>query len=421
MFVLHIAIIGLYSAGAITASILAPGRLPMISPELTPLVGGFVIMVAGFVHFAIVQGARYRVTRDHLTTMREAHNRLSEDVDLVYNQSTQLRDAMLESSKREAKRVSDVVAEVRLLQGLIEKFSRKRTATASQPALAAPQGQPLADAESENIPPMPPQAMVKQPRPEMPAKVENIDEKRALSILREGLRLDRVDVYLQPVVSLPQRKTRYYECFTRIRDDQGTVILPDQYIQLARREGLVTAIDNMQLFRCVQLIRRTQKRKFNTLFFCNISHDSLADEEFFDDFIDFVAENDDLSSMLVFEFRQEDIQDAENVLLRKLGRLADLGFRFSLDGVTHFNMNYTALAKAQFRFLRLDASLLLDQLSQGSSEVDIRDLKRRLDPDGIDLIVQKIEREEDLREILDFNIDFGQGYLFGEPRLSRDD
>ncbi|MHA1571822.1 MAG: EAL domain-containing protein, partial [Alphaproteobacteria bacterium] len=178
---------------------------------------------------------------------------------------------------------------------------------------------------------------------------------------------------------------------------------------------------NMQLFRCVQLIRRTQKRNFNTLFFCNISHDSLADSEFFDDFIDFVAENDDLASMLVFEFRQEDVQDADSDLLRKLGRLADLGFRFSLDGVTHFNMNYSALATAQFRFLRIDAELLLGQLSQGSSEVDIRDLKRRLDREGIDLIVQKIEKEEDLRELLDFNIDFGQGYLFGEPRLSRDD
>ncbi len=415
MFLLHIAIIGLYSAAAITAAILVPGRIPAISPQSAPLVGGFVFMMAAFVHFAAVQGARHRVTRGRLSTMHEAFGRLSDDVDLVYNQSSQLRDAMVESSKREAKRVSDMVAEVRLLQGLIEKFSRK-----AQPALAAAASSSVVE-EPENILPIPPQSMVKKPRPDMPAVAENIDEERALRILREGLRLDRVDVYLQPVVSLPQRKTRYYECFTRIRDDEGAVLLPDQYIELARREGLVTAIDNMQLFRCVQLIRRTQKRKFNTLFFCNISHDSLADAEFFDDFIDFVAENDDLSSMLVFEFRQADIQDADGDLLRKLGRLADLGFRFSLDGVTHFNMNFTALATAEFRFLRLDAALLLDQLGQDDSEVDVRDLKRRLDREGIDLIVQKIEKEEDLRELLDFNIDFGQGYLFGEPRLSRDD
>ncbi len=416
-FLLHLAIIGTYTAAAIVASVVAPGRIAMVAPELTPLVGGFLLIIAGFVHFVIVQGFRYRVVSDHFSTVREAYNRLAEDVDQVYDQSSQLRDAMVATSKRDAKRVSDVIAEVRLLQGLIEKFPSGRAA--APPSAIAP---PVPEQETPaDVMPMPPPKMVNQPRPDMPQIVEDIDEDRALAILREGLRLDRVDVYLQPVVSLPQRKTRYYECFTRVRDNQGTVIVPEQYIQLARREGLVTAIDNMLLFRCVQLIRRTQKRNFSTLFFCNISHDSLADEEFFDDFLEFVAENDDLAPMLVFEFRQEDVQAADNALLRKLGRLADLGFRFSLDGVTHFNMNYSALATAQFRFLRIDADHLLGQLNQGSSEVDIRDLKRRLDREGIDLIVQKIEKEEDLRELLDFNIDFGQGYLFGEPRLSRDD
>jgi cyclic-di-GMP phosphodiesterase TipF (flagellum assembly factor) len=37
------------------------------------------------------------------------------------------------------------------------------------------------------------------------------------------------------------------------------------------------------------------------------------------------------------------------------------------------------------------------------------------------MIVEKIEHDSDLVELLDFEVDFGQGYLFGEPRLSRVD
>ncbi len=428
---LHIAIIATYCAAALAVAIMAPARVPVIAPELAPLLGGFVLLMAGFIHFVAVQGARHRVVRHHLTTVREAYDRLAGDVELVYTQSSQLRDAMAATSKRDAKRVSDMVAEVRLLQSLIEKFSHaggtKPTAklAAPKPPADRPAEPPPATAENvtvlADVLPMRPPELVRSPRPEMPQVVTDVDERQALSILREGLRLDRVDVYLQPVVSLPQRKTRYYECFTRVRDDQGTVIVPEQYIEVARREGLVTTIDNMLLFRCVQLIRRTQKRNFNTLFFCNISHDSLADAEFFDDFLDFIAENDDLAPMLILEFRQQDVQAADNALLRKLGRLADLGFRFSLDGVTHFNMNYGALAKAQFRFLRLEVGQVLDQLRRSDADIDVRDLKRRLDRDGIDLIVEKIETEDELRELLDVKVDFGQGYLFGEPRLSRDD
>jgi cyclic-di-GMP phosphodiesterase TipF (flagellum assembly factor) len=34
----------------------------------------------------------------------------------------------------------------------------------------------------------------------------------------------------------------------------------------------------------------------------------------------------------------------------------------------------------------------------------------------MDLIVEKIETEEMLLDLLELKIDFGQGYLFGEPR-----
>lgn len=47
-------------------------------------------------------------------------------------------------------------------------------------------------------------------------------------------------------------------------------------------------------------------------------------------------------------------------------------------------------------------------------------LKAALDRHGIDLIVEKVESEKTLVELLDFQIDFGQGYLFGEPRVSKD-
>ena len=58
--------------------------------------------------------------------------------------------------------------------------------------------------------------------------------------------------------------------------------------------------------------------------------------------------------------------------------------------------------------------------NEGQSADRIQALKRRLDGAGIDLIVEKIETEQMLVELLDYNIDFGQGYLFGEPRLSQD-
>ena len=171
----------------------------------------------------------------------------------------------------------------------------------------------------------------------------------------------------------------------------------------------------------MQLIRRTQKRNYDTAFFCNISRESLGDTAFIGDFVDFVSENTDLAPKLFFEFGQADIETAPPVTIGNLARLADLGFRFSLDQVTHLNLDIQGLSAKNFRFVKLDASFLLDTNAELVGDIAREDIKEMLDRDGLDLIVEKIENERQVVELLDFEIDYGQGYLFGEPRLSRTD
>ena len=55
-----------------------------------------------------------------------------------------------------------------------------------------------------------------------------------LEIIRRALEENRVDLYLQPVVSLPQRKLRFYEALSRLRSEDGAIIMPAQYIRSPR-------------------------------------------------------------------------------------------------------------------------------------------------------------------------------------------
>ncbi len=46
---------------------------------------------------------------------------------------------------------------------------------------------------------------------------------------------------------------------------------------------------------------------------------------------------------------------------------------------------------------------------------EVRLLKRKLEGNGIGFIVERIENERDLKELLDYDINYGQGYLFARP------
>ena len=86
-----------------------------------------------------------------------------------------------------------------------------------------------------------------------------------------------------------------------------------------------------------------------------------------------------------------------------------------MDHVQRLDLEPQELAKRHFKYIKIDWSRFLAEVP-----ADIRALKRDLDRNGIDLIVSKIEKYGELIQPLDHNIDFGQSYLFGEPRLSKD-
>ncbi|HSR72178.1 MAG TPA: EAL domain-containing protein, partial [Kiloniellales bacterium] len=247
----------------------------------------------------------------------------------------------------------------------------------------------------------------------LPPVAEDLGPEEILEVVRTALREDRVELVLQPIVSLPQRRRRFYECFSRLRTPDGAMILPEQYIHLAERAGLVTAIDNMLLFRCVQLVRKIHRRNDELGFFCNISPYTLADVDFFADFVAFLENNRELAGHLVFEFAQADFERWSETGARLLDRLAALGCRFSLDQVTDLDLRPRILAARQVRFIKIEAGVLRARLAEG------RGLLRALRRHGIDLIVEKVEEEGNLLELLEYEIDFGQGFLFGEPRLAR--
>ncbi len=217
--------------------------------------------------------------------------------------------------------------------------------------------------------------------------------------------------------------------------------MPDQYIDLAKGEGLMGAIDNMLLFRCVQLVRNAQTHSKNVGYFCNISANTLMDRKFFTDFVGFMAANEGLARSLIFEFSQIDLDTHRQEIGEYAARLGQIGFNFSLDRVEDLTkLNLEILAALGFRYIKIDARKFLEMprekdqpaMAEGAGQaelepvleadtvvgIDVALLKRTMDLHGIDLIVEKLEEEQNLVELLEYRIDFGQGYLFGEPRLS---
>ncbi len=383
---LHLVFLCLYMGLAAGLAVFAPHFLAV--DAITGYLAGAVALIGGGLLHEIY--ARTGRATDHgrqLLSLGYDVDDQREEIETLRREVETLRETLESAVKAgnlgpNGRTIEEVMAEVKVLKTLMPRL------------------EPQPSGRAKDSSPLPPVA-------------RDMDAERILDVVRASLRDDRVDLVLQPIVSLPQRKRRFYECFSRLRTSDGAMILPEQYVALAERAGLITAIDNMLLFRCVQLVRKVHRTKENVDFFCNISPHTLADADFFGDFVEFLESNEELAPHLVFEFSQADFTRWSDAGAALLDRLAYLGCRFSLDRITDLNIDPPALAERQIRFVKIEIDRLLSgaQLDHG--------LLRALRRHRIDLIVEKIEDENRLVELLEYEIDYGQGYLFGAPRLAR--
>jgi cyclic-di-GMP phosphodiesterase TipF (flagellum assembly factor) len=407
----------------VPAALIALGLPPRVAalPSGTALVFGMLVLLGGaLLHlgYALLR-ARERADGEVAGAM-EAVAHLERVQRRLEGDLAQMRNALTDLQARPEQNVGAVIAEVKVLQSLVERLYSARAGAASPPPSVAETAAPAHKPAAPAAPAGNGTAAGGSSLP-MPPVAHDLDEDEILDLVREGLRENAVELALQPIVSLPQRKRRFFECFSRVRTNDGRIIVPEQYLAVAERHGLVTAIDNLLLFRCIQTLRRIRKSNANVGFFLNISPNTLADRGFFRDFIQLMSQNIELAPALVFEFPQRALAQADESLWRDLERLAQMGFRFSIDQVTDLDLDAAALSGRHFRFLKLEAGRVTEAARSGLLGNDPKLLKRTLDSYAIDLIVERIETEPMLLEVLDLHVDFGQGFLFGEPRIAKSD
>jgi cyclic-di-GMP phosphodiesterase, flagellum assembly factor TipF len=251
------------------------------------------------------------------------------------------------------------------------------------------------------------------------ARFRGLSRESIADLISKAVDANRIDLYLQPIVTLPQRKVRYYEAMSRLRTENGDIIPAVDFIEIAESIGLMPKIDNLAVFRCVQVTRRLLLKSRDVGLFCNLSAATLTDALMFRQFLDFMDANRALASSLMFEFTQEAYRGFGPIEHESLAALAERGFRFSMDHVADLHIEPNELADRAFRFLKVPAKLLFNKVAATQTDIDPEDLADLLARSGIDLIAERIETETTVVDLLDYDVRFGQGFLFSPPRPVR--
>lgn len=334
--------------------------------------------------------------KSEIDKVRTLHKEIAEDVSIVAERLDTLDDRVAEVSMRRVESSSG--GEVRAIEALVDRLGRSLDMRFEEiKRVALPNAAPLR-------------------------------ELSPIEMVREALVENRVELHMQPIVALPQRRTAFYEGFSRLRDATGRLISPSEFIPAAEQAGMMSTIDNMLLFRAVQIVRKLMAQDRRIGIVCNLSMRSLSDDSFFPQFLDFMHENRDLGGAVVFEIAHEAFETRTAAQARAMARLADLGFFFSIDKAKSLAVDLPDLERAGVRYFKAPASMIIDQIvkagvrpkSNIAREVSPRDVTAVFRRYGVDLVGEFVEDEAVITELLDLDLPYAQGHLFGAARAIKE-
>ena len=245
-----------------------------------------------------------------------------------------------------------------------------------------------------------------------------------LKEIRTSLRNKDIHTSLQPVVNLKSMGAVHYECFTSILSADKEPIPPKNYIEKAKEAGLLPNIDAIVLTQSLESILADAKKipsNWRHIFF-NVSLETFKTEDVFLRIENFFKIHANLNKRIVFEISYEDFLRNVQFSQTYLKRLQKFGAHISFDSIQSLSsLRLPLFASYNISFVKIAAHVLTNEMKRALKDpLHPKNVKTQLEKYGVQIIIEKVENEDQLQLMKDLNLNLAQGYIFGFPMPIRD-
>jgi diguanylate cyclase (GGDEF)-like protein/PAS domain S-box-containing protein len=233
--------------------------------------------------------------------------------------------------------------------------------------------------------------------------------------LREVLDEDRLVLYSQPVVRLTDMRTVNCEILVRIRDDNGNIVLPSQFIEYAEALGMVQEIDMRVVERLIEYLRQPENQGQKLRYFVNLSRVSISDQHWVRKFHSMLAASDVTHNQLVFEITEAAAMSDVDVTQHFIHELKQMGCRFALDDFGAGFSSFYYLKRFDVDYLKIDGGFIRDLAKDEDNRIFVKavcDIAKGLNKQ---VIAGWVEDREVMKILTEMGTVYGQGFLFHRP------
>ncbi len=233
--------------------------------------------------------------------------------------------------------------------------------------------------------------------------------------IRHALDHDQFILHYQPIVDLRTNQVAHYEALLRMRDEDGGLIYPSDFLDVAERFGLISDIDKWVLNKSIQVQGETQRTGKPITLAVNLSGRHFGNTEFAQLVKNALKEYNADPHSLIFEVTEtaavENFAQAKNFI----ESLRNLGCRFALDD---FGMGYSSfqyLKNLPVDMVKIDGNFVRNLHNNHDDRVIVKAMSELARGMHISTVAEFVENEEIKILLQEFGIDYGQGFHIAHP------
>ena len=233
--------------------------------------------------------------------------------------------------------------------------------------------------------------------------------------IRTALANDAVFFNLQPQFDM-DRKLRGFEALARIRDTDGTVLKPTEFITVAEKTGLIDRIDVCVFTKASTFIAEVLKNEKSdvTLSF-NVSVKHLMKNTFIDNIRTVIKNTQIPPANLELEITESIMIDSAEKALNRINEIKQMGIKVAIDdfGTGYSSLSY--LNKLPSDMLKIDKSFIDAMNKNESSKQYVSAIVSIGHILNLKVISEGVEHADQLETLRSIGCDYIQGFIWGKP------
>ena len=245
------------------------------------------------------------------------------------------------------------------------------------------------------------------------------EEMKWVSRITSAVEEDRLELYFQPIIGIGKtngEERGHYELLLRMRNEEGEIISPDQFIPAAERYNLMSTLDRWVIHKALsELADRKSEGEAGYTLAINLSGTSLSEDRFLSFVMDELKRQNLPRGAICFEITETAAISNLARVVHFMQSLKELGCLFSLDDFGSGLSSFTYLKNLPVDYLKIDGQFIRNVVDDTVDESMVKAIREVGHAMGIETIAERVETKQVLDKLGALGVGFAQGYYIARP------